>query len=295
MRIGIAGLGRMGAAIGARLMEVGHPLTIWNRSAAKTKSLAGAGASVAATPKELAGTVEAVITILTDAAAIEAVYAGPNGLLAGEVKGKLFIEMSTVRPETEIALAAKVRAKGAAFVDCPVGGSVTPARQGKLLGVMGAEPADAARAKPILEQLCRRLEHVGSVGAGAAMKLAINLPLMIYWQALGEALAISRRVNLDAGKLMEIFADSSGGPNTLKLRGPVVAAMLKGEDAGPVTFDIEAGLKDLRTMLAEGKSLGVELPLTERTLACFEEASRKGMGGKDGSGVSVYWANRKAD
>src|SRR6266705_2406541 len=119
MQIGIAGTGRMGAAIGARLIEAGHQLTVWNRSAQKTKSLTDAGAKVAAMPKDLAREPEAVITILTDAAAIDAVYHGAGGLLSGDVRGKLFIEMSTVQPATEIALAAKVRQKGAAFVECP--------------------------------------------------------------------------------------------------------------------------------------------------------------------------------
>src|ERR1700674_1348291 len=176
MHIGIAGLGRMGAPIGERLIEVGHTLTVWNRSPDKAKPLAAAGAGVAVNPAELAGGVDAVITLLTDAAAIDAVYLSPSGLLAADVKGKLFIEMSTVRPETEVALAAKIRPKGAALVDCPVGGSIGPARQGKLIGVMGGEPADAARARPILEQLCRRLEHVRPVGAGSPKKRASNLP-----------------------------------------------------------------------------------------------------------------------
>src|SRR5215831_7308634 len=182
MRIGVAGIGKMGAAIAQHLIEVGHQVTVWNRSAGKLKPAMDAGAAVAATPAELAQRCEAVITILTDAAAIDSVYHGPSGLLSGDVGGRLFIEMSTVPPQTEVALADKVRAKGAAFVECPVGGSTGPARQGKLIGLMGAEPADAAHARPILEQLCRRLEHCGPVGAGAVMKLTINMPLMIYWQ-----------------------------------------------------------------------------------------------------------------
>ena len=294
MLIGIAGLGRMGAAIGARLIEAGHKLSVWNRSAAKVKALADASATVAASPKELAESVEVIITILIDAAAIDEVYDGRKGLLAGEVKGKLFIEMSTVRPEIEVALAAKVRAKGAVFVECPVGGSVGPARQGKLIGLMGAESVDAARARPLLEQLCRRLEHVGPVGAGTTMKLAINLPLMVYWQALGEALALCRPLGIDPARLIDLFADTSGGANVLKVRGPAIAAMLKGDESVPVTFPIDGGIKDMQEMLAEGKALGVEMPLVERTLACFEEASRKGLGPRENSGLSVYWANRKA-
>ena len=292
MQIGIAGLGKMGSAIAQRLIEVGHDLTAWNRSLEKARPLANAGAKVAANPADVARNAQTVITILTDAAAIDAVYGGPAGLLAGDVTGKLFIEMSTVAPATETALAEKVRAKDAALVECPVGGTTGPARQGKLIGLMGGEPADVERARPILEHLCRRLEHCGPVGAGAVMKLTINMPLMIYWQALGEALALCRPLGLDPARLMELLADTSGGPNVLKVRGPAVATMLKGGDIGPVTFDIDSAVKDLRTMLGEGKRQGLELPLVERTLSCYEETKGKVSGAAEVSAVSVYWANR---
>jgi 3-hydroxyisobutyrate dehydrogenase len=292
MQIGIAGIGKMGAAIAQRLIEVGHKVMAWNRSADKLKPVVAAGAAVAGSPAELAHANDAVITILTDAAAIDAVYNGGSGLLAGDVRGKLFIEMSTVPPQAEVALAEKVRAKGATLVECPVGGSTGPARQGKLIGLMGAEPADAARAKPILEQLCRRLEHCGPVGTGAVMKLTINMPLMIYWQALGEALALCRPLGLDPARIMDLLSDTSGGPNVLKVRGAGVAAMLKGGDGGPVTFDVDSAIKDLRTMLGEGKARGLELPLVERTLACYEETKRKVSGAAEVSTVSVYWADR---
>jgi len=292
MHIGVAGLGRMGSAIAARLVEVGHTVSGWNRSADKAKALGNAGVVLVDTPAALAARAEIIITILTDAAAIDAVYGGPSGLLSGAVDGKLFIEMSTVRPETEIALAAKLRAKGAAFIECPVGGTTGPARQGKLIGLMGGEAADAARARPILEQLCRRLEHAGPVGAGATMKLAINMPLMIYWQALGETLALCRDVGLDPARLMDLFADTSGGPNVLKVRGGAIATMLSGGDAGGATFDIDSCRKDLRVMLAEGRARGLDMPLVERTLACFDEASRAGWGARDAGAHAVYWAGR---
>jgi 3-hydroxyisobutyrate dehydrogenase len=294
MNVGIAGLGRMGAAMAARLVEVGHTVSGWNRSADKAKPLAAAGVTIVATPAALASQAETIITVLTDAAALDAVYAGPSGLLSGPVAGKLFIDMSTVRPQTTIALAAKVRGKGAAFVECPVGGTTGPARQGKLIGLMGAEPADAARARPLLEQMCRRLEHVGPVGAGAVMKLAINMPLMIYWQALGETLALCRDIDLDPARLMDLFADTSGGPNVLKVRGVAIADMLKGGDGGTATFDIDSCRKDLRIMLAEGQARGLAMPLVERTLACFDEASRAGWGARDSGGQSVYWSRRKS-
>jgi 3-hydroxyisobutyrate dehydrogenase len=292
MQIGVAGIGKMGAAIAQRLIDVGHTVTVWNRSADKLKPVTDSGAAVAATPAELAQRVEVVITILTDAAAIDAVYSVTNGLLADDVRGKLFIDMSTVRPDTEIALADRVRAKGAAFAECPVGGSTGPAREGKLIGLMGAAPADAERARPILEQLCRRLEHCGPVGSGSVMKLTINMPLMIYWQALGEALALCRPLGLDPERVLNLLADTSGGANILKVRGPVIAKRLKGADTGPVTFALDNGIKDLRTMLAEGNSRGIELPLVEKTLACMEEASRAGHGPQENSLHAAYWATR---
>ena len=291
MKIGIAGVGRMGEAIGARLMVLNHELTVWNRTPGKTQGLAAAGARVAASPAALAEAAEVIITILTDDKAIDALYHGPRGLLSGNVAGKLFIEMSTVRPEVEIALGTKVKQKGAALVECPVGGTTGPAREGKLFGFAGAADADFARVRPLLEQMCRRVEHVGPVGSGSRMKLAINLPLFVYWQALGEALLLCRPLGLDPERLMSIFADSSGGTNALKTRGSAIAAHLAGKDAGPVSMAVDLVCKDLRTMIAEAKALGGTLPAAEAALRCFEEAARGGSGAKDQSVLPARWAN----
>ncbi len=291
MQIGIAGIGRMGAAMAERLMEVGHTLTVWNRSPDKTRKLADAGAKVASTPEDLAEQSDAVITMLTDADAIDHVYNGEHGMLSGDVADKLFIEMSTVRPEIPIALAKVVRASGARFVECPVGGTTGPARQGKLFGFMGADEGDAALAKPILDQLCRRLEHVGPVGNGALAKFTINMPLMIYYQALGEALSMARGMGLEPERLMDIISDTSGAPTMMKMRAPVVAKMLKGEDP-PVTFDLSGCVKDLQAMQAEGKARGLSLPLVQLTLACMEESVSKGLGDKESAAHSVYWSRK---
>jgi 3-hydroxyisobutyrate dehydrogenase len=293
MNVGVAGLGAMGASIAARLMEVGHNVSVWNRSVDKAKPLAQAGATVAASPAELASKCEAVITMLTDGAAIDAVYNGPNGLLSGDVKGKLLIEMSTVPPKVETDLAAKVRAKGASLVECPVGGSTAPARQGKLLGLMGAEPADAQRALPILEQLCRKVEHCGPIGAGSAMKLAINLPLMVAWQAYGEAFAIARSVGWDAKRLVDLFVESNGANKALGMRAEMIVKMLENKDPGPTTFSIANGAKDLRTMVATGEALGADMRATKATLSGFEDAMQHGQGGGDGSRMAVYWSGKK--
>ena len=292
MRIGIAGLGRMGAAIALRLIESGHALVVWNRSADKTKPVVEAGAALAANPAALAGEVDVIITILTNAEALAAVYDGPSGVLAADLQGKLVIEMSTVQPADEIALAAKVRGAGAAFVECPVGGTIGPARQGKLLGLAGGDAADIARARPLLDQMCRRVEHVGPVGAGSSMKLAINLPLLVFYQAMGESYVLCRHLGIDPARMMELFADTSGGPNILKVRGLAIAAALAGAEPGPPAFDIDSIRKDLRTMIAEAKIRGSTLPLAERTLGIYDDAAAKGWGGYDGAMLPSYWPKR---
>ncbi|CAN0456069.1 unnamed protein product, partial [Phaeothamnion confervicola] len=222
MRIGVAGLGRMGAAIAHRLVDVGHEVYVWNRTPSKVEPLVAAGAKAVLTPSELTGKCDAVISMLTDAKSLSEVYEGATGLLADDAKGKLFIEMSTVQPHDEEALAIKVKTKGAKFVECPVGGTVGPARAGQLLGVAGGDKADYAAAEPILKQLCRRVDLVGPVGAGMSLKLALNLPLLVYYQALGEALMLTRHIGLDNKWLMEFLAETSGGPNVLKGRGPAI-------------------------------------------------------------------------
>ncbi|MEO7728822.1 MAG: NAD(P)-dependent oxidoreductase [Burkholderiales bacterium] len=294
MKIGIAGMGKMGTVLAVRLAGLGHEVTVWNRTAAKTQAAQQAGAKVAAKPRELAGSADIIISILTNAEAIDAAYEGKDGLLAGDIKGKLFIEMSTVRPVTEKALAAKLAGKEAAMIDCPVGGSVGPAREGKLFGFAGGAAADVARAKPLLDQLCRRVEHVGPVGAGASMKLAINQPLLVYWQALGEALVLCKPLGLDPARVMDILADTSGGPNVLKVRGPAIAKALIGEDTGVITFDIDSIRKDLQTMIQEAQALGGTLPVTARALECFDEASRDGLGKGDATLLPARWSKKSA-
>jgi 3-hydroxyisobutyrate dehydrogenase len=282
----------MGAAIAGRLLGLGHEVTVWNRSADKARALAAAGAKVASTPAELAVEAECIISILSNAEAIDQAYAGADGLLSGNVAGKLFIEMSTVRPETEKALAQKVKAKGAALIECPVGGTVGPAKDGKLFGFVGGDAADVARAQPLLDQMCRRVEHVGPIGAGASMKLAINLPLLVFWQSFGEALSLCEELGLDPARLVNIFADTSGGPNVLKGRGPMIVAALQGKDTGPITFDVDLIRKDLRTMIAEAASRGMTLPVTASALASFDEAAKEGLNASDAVMLPVRWMKR---
>ena len=293
MKIGVCGTGRMGSAIAQRLMSVGHEIGVWNRNSAKTKPLVDAGAKLFASPAELVEGCEVTIVMLLNDIAIEAVYRAPNGILKAQLVGKLVIDMSTVRPDTMKSVGAAVLQQGAAFVECPVGGTVGPAKEGKLLGLVGGTKPDVARAMPILEQLCRRTEHVGDLGSGSMMKLAVNLPLLVYWQALGEALTICKPLNLPADRLIDILSDTSGTPAAMKGRGPAIAKVLGGAPPGETAFGLTAEKKDLACAVQFGASIHAELPVTASALACFEEAEAAGLGDADATAVSTRWNQRK--
>jgi 3-hydroxyisobutyrate dehydrogenase len=288
MQIAVAGTGKMGAAMARRLMASGHAVAVWNRTAARAQPLLDEGVTWAASPAALAASADIVLTMLIDEAALDEVYLGADGLLSGPVAGRLFIDMSTVSPAKPQQIGARVQAAGASFLECPVGGSVGPAKEGRLLGFVGGTAEDLARARPVLELLCRRIEHVGPLGAGATMKLTINLPLMVYWQTLSEALSLVQPLGLDPARVVDILADTSGGPNMLKVRGAAIAQALSGQ-AGPVSVDVATMRKDMRAMLAQGAELGARLPLTETALRTFEQAAAQGLDAADCTQLPVWW------
>ncbi len=292
MKIGICGTGRMGAAMAQRLLSLGHEVTVWNRTAGRTGPLAEAGARVAATPAAMAAACDVIVTMLSDAAAAEAVHGGPDGLRAADLSGRLLVEMSTLMPDDQRRLGAAAIACGAGYVDCPVGGTVGPAREGKLIGLMGGSDADAARARPVLEMLCRRVEHVGPVGAGAAMKLAVNLPLVVYWQALGEALALVKPLGLAPERFVDIMADTSGAAAAMKARSAAVAKLLAGGDAGAPGYDIALAAKDLEAMAALGRDMGAAMPVTDAARAAYEQARAAGAGSADVMAMPGHAAQR---
>ena len=283
----------MGSAIAQRLMSVGHEVGVWNRNSAKTKPLIDAGAKLFASPAELVEGCDVVIVMLLNDAAMEAVYRGPNGILKSKLTGKFVIDMSTVRPDTMQTIGAAVLQQGAAFVECPVGGSTGPAKEGKLFGLVGGTKADVTRAMPILEQMCRRIEHVGELGSGSMMKLAVNLPLLVYWQALGEALTICKPLNLPADRLIDILSDTAGTPTAMKGRGAVIAKVLGGAPLGETAFGLNAAKKDLATAVQFGATIHAELPVTASALACYEEAEAAGLGDADATAISTRWTQRK--
>ena len=168
MHIGILGFGKMGRSIAKRLIEKGNQITAWNRTASKIEAVDHVTA--VASPAALVGRCEIILSILANDAATEAAYHGADGLCSGPLAGNTIVEMCTMSPDRAMALAAAVTAKGGAFIECPVGGTVKPARDGALVGMAAGDRADFDRARPLLEQLTRRLDYLGPVGNGAAMK-----------------------------------------------------------------------------------------------------------------------------
>jgi len=150
----------MGSSIAQRLMAVGHEVAVWNRDAAKTRTLTDAGATLSTSPAELVESCETTVIMLLNDAATEAVYRTPKGILAGKLAGKTLIDMSTLRPDTMRSIGAAVTGLGGVFVECPVGGSTGPAKEGKLFALVGGAAEAVSRAKPLLEQLLSTLSPV---------------------------------------------------------------------------------------------------------------------------------------
>ena len=293
MKIGVAGTGRMGTAIVQRLIKCGHEVRVWNRTGDNALAARAAGAAWAPTLAELVNDSQVVISFLLDNAAVEHVYLGTDGMLAGQVEGRLFIDMSTVSPETHGRIAPVMALRQAGFIECPVSGSTGAAQAGNLVGFAGGAETDFARAQPLLAQLCRRIEHVGPLGAGSRMKLAANLLLVVFWQALGEALLLADSPATDASRAIDLLADSNIGAAILRVRGSQIVAAMNGAALGTPAFDVDTMRKDLRYMAREATAAGISLALVERALECFDRASREGMGALDSVAYPAYLINQQ--
>lgn len=285
--VAIAGTGRMGTAFAKRLIETGHDVIVWNRTPDRTKAAVEAGASQTDTVGGLLAA-DIILISLADASAVAAVA---DDLIAAGITGKLIVDMSTLLPVESRAIAEKVTGAGADFVDCPVGGTVGPALKGLLLGMAGGTEAAVDRARPIMEHLCKRVEHMGPAGTGAAMKLAVNLPLAIYWQTLGEALTLLEGSGITPETAVSVIADSSAGPAVLKNRAQVVIDTLNGTDQ-PGTFDINGLAKDLRLALRQAGASGHGLALAGAAEKSYSDAIEKGLGGFDGASLTRLLSGR---
>jgi 3-hydroxyisobutyrate dehydrogenase len=282
-RIGFAGLGRMGQAMAGRLLTAGFPLVVYNRTRPKAADLLARGAAWADTPAGLAERSDIILTILTDDRAVEQVYGGERGLLAGDCAGKLFVEMSTIRTTTIQALRPLVEARGARLLDAPVSGTLEPARQGQLLAMVGGLAEDLGRARPALETLCRRIAHMGPSGSGTTMKLALNMPMAIFWAGLAEAMAMGSQFGLDRAQMLDVYLDSPVALPALRMKTPLLLGA-----PHEVAFDVTGVRKDLLAMVATGQDAGVPMPAGSAALALFAAATAAGYGERDLIAVVEY-------
>ncbi len=271
-RIGLAGVGRMGSAIGDRILAAGFPLAVYNRTAAKVAPLVAAGATHAESLQELTSASDIVLTVLTDDAAVDNVYAE---LLDADVAGRLFVDTSTVRVATIARLADRVRAAGDRLVDAPLAGPPAAARAGQLLVMCGGTESDVAAATPVIEAYARRIVHVGPVGAGTTCKLVLMAPMGAYFAALAEGLAVGERLGLDRSLMLDVILDSHTAPPLLRDR----AAVLLG--GGAVGFDVAGVRKDLRAIIATGQDTAVPMSTAAAALAHFAGAAAHGFAERD--------------
>jgi 3-hydroxyisobutyrate dehydrogenase len=284
MKIGLVGLGRMGAAIWQRLTERGCEVVAWDRSAKAREAQGKRGLRVVDGPRAVAAEADVVLSIITEDKGVRHIFAGPDGFLAADVRGKLFIEMSTLQPMTHRELAPLVKAKGASLVDSPVMGSIPTVREGKLLALLGGEAGDVERAREVLDHLTRRVVHIGPNGAGCAMKLAVNLGMAVYLQSLTEAIALGQSEGLELDQMLEIFAEAPTASPWLKGK----TGVLRGEPAD-ITLDIRTMRKDVMSAVATGARNGVAMPATSGTLASLSAAVAGGWGEKDLAEVPRYF------
>jgi 3-hydroxyisobutyrate dehydrogenase-like beta-hydroxyacid dehydrogenase len=227
----------MGTPMATRLLEAGHDLTVWNRTAEKTRPLTDQGATAAATPMEAVAGVDAVITMVTNAEALEQVVLGENGVATGLAAGQLLIDMSTVGPDAVRSVAARLPA-GVDMVDAPVRGSVPQATTGRLAIYVGADPSVFQRVEPILAPL-GTLHHVGGLGAGAATKVVVNSTLGAAIAAFGEALALGNDFGLDRSVVLDVLSDTPIASTVEAKRANVESGRY------PASFKLSLALKDL--------------------------------------------------
>ncbi len=276
-KIGFLGLGEMGTPMARCLLQAGHELLVWNRSAERTAPLAQEGAAVASSPARAAAGRDFVITMLATPDALEQVLFGSEGLAPALSPGQVLIDMSTVGPQEVHAAAARLP-KGASLVDAPVRGSVPQATSGRLDIFVGASDQDYERVRPILETL-GSVRHTGGPGSGAAMKLVANLALGAAMVTLGEALSLGESLELQRNILLDVLADSP--------IGPIVKAKRANVESGQFapSFKLRHAAKDLRLVTETAAARGRDLKQARANRAWLDEAAERGAADLDFSAV----------
>jgi 3-hydroxyisobutyrate dehydrogenase-like beta-hydroxyacid dehydrogenase len=288
--VGIVGTGRMGSAMARALREAGLDVTLHNRTPERAAALAVMlGCDTCASPAEVASKADIVLTMLADDQAVLAVWRGPNGLLAGARPGTVLVDLSTVTPDTIRSLEADVRATGAGILDSPVSGSVTLAQSGQLTLMVGGTANDLERAKPALDPLAKTIVHVGPLGSGAAMKLAVNTVIFGLNEALAEGLVLAEAAGVDRSMAYDVIAASAVGAPFV---GYKRAAFLEPEET-PVAFALDLAAKDLGLIRDLAERVGLDMPQSATNLEMVRAASGDVGGGADFSAVATHLRNER--
>jgi 3-hydroxyisobutyrate dehydrogenase-like beta-hydroxyacid dehydrogenase len=258
MNIGFIGLGAMGALMVPRLMEAGHTVTGWNRSRDKAEPLIAAGMRPAETPRAVAEQSEMVISIVTDAAAVKAVALGPDGIVSGLRQGGIYIDMSTIDPETSRAVAAEFAKAGSFMLDGPISGSPVTVKAGQASVMVGGDATAYERARPVLLAIGPKVTYIGGNGLACQMKIAVNLLLMVEVICFGEAVALAEKGGVAREVAVDAILKSVAASPVLGYRGPFI---LEGKMPKVPLADVTLQQKDMLLALDLGRKLGSPVPL----------------------------------
>jgi 3-hydroxyisobutyrate dehydrogenase-like beta-hydroxyacid dehydrogenase len=281
VNLGFVGLGTMGGGVTRRLLQAGHPVCGYNRSREKAAPLVELGLELKDTPREVAESADVVFSMVTHAAAVDAIAQGPDGILAGLGAGKIYVDMTTCTPEASRALAEQVSQLGAQMLDAPVSGSVSTLEEGKLSIMVGGDEDAFARVEPILLDIGPKVLHIGSNGQALLMKIAINLSLHVQMVAFCEGLLLAEKDGIDREVAVEALLESVIASPMLKYRGPFVLEM-----PDEAWFNVNMMQKDMNLALEAGRKLDVPMPTTAVSNELLTAA--RGMGLVDQDFAVVY-------
>jgi 3-hydroxyisobutyrate dehydrogenase-like beta-hydroxyacid dehydrogenase len=258
MKIGFIGLGAMGGGIVSRLLKAGHAVSGWNRTKSKTEVLIKEGMKWAESPREAASLSEVVFSIVTDSAAVRDVALGPNGIIAGLSKDGVYLDMSTIAPDTHRDIASEFKKAGLTMLDAPISGSTVTLEAGKASIMVGGNKNAFERVKPVLLDIGAKATHVGENGMAVQMKLAINLVLMVEVIAFGEGIALAEKGGVAREVAVEAMLNSVAASPVLGYRGPFI---LEGKMPETPLADVNLQQKDMLLVLEQGRKLGSPVPL----------------------------------
>ncbi|HET9120948.1 MAG TPA: NAD(P)-dependent oxidoreductase [Solirubrobacterales bacterium] len=273
--IGFVGLGHMGGNMAARYLAAGYTVHGEARSKAGAEELIEGGLRWAATPREIAESVEIVFTSIPNDDVLRDVASGPDGIVAGLGEGKTWIDMSTVSPAASREVAEQVKATGGAMLDAPVSGSVPQVKSGTLTIMVGGDEDAYQRVEPVLEELGTPT-YIGESGQGLVMKLAINISLAVQMLALSEGLLLAERDGIDRELALKVMTESPIGSPMLKARVPLIL-----DPSGEAWFDVALMHKDIRLALQTASDLDVSAPSAAAADQVLTEAEKLGYEQRD--------------